>query len=178
MRNRMAHGYVETNYELVRETVSTEIPRSITEPSILLGKSVPDGGGETATWQHSTAGLGGPFRSHSSEADENVLNPDRQSRRIERQRTFMKDPDFDTALVAPMIMDDDPLLGIDDQIVPQARQQEVACELCAPVNPPARRGDDLDKDDRVIGLDRITGQLRSAADERIRLVDGSIVYPD
>ena len=35
MRNRMAHGYFETNYELVWETVSTEIPRLVGQLSIL-----------------------------------------------------------------------------------------------------------------------------------------------
>lgn len=48
MRNRMAHGYFETNYALVWETVSTEIPRLTTELAILLGTSAPDGSGETA----------------------------------------------------------------------------------------------------------------------------------
>ena len=35
MRNRMAHGYFETNYELVWETVSAEIPRLIDRLSSL-----------------------------------------------------------------------------------------------------------------------------------------------
>jgi uncharacterized protein with HEPN domain len=37
MRNRMAHGYFETNYELVWETVSAEIPRLIDRLSKLGG---------------------------------------------------------------------------------------------------------------------------------------------
>ena len=39
MRNRMAHGYFETNYGLVWETASTEIPRLVTTLSILSAKS-------------------------------------------------------------------------------------------------------------------------------------------
>lgn len=49
MRNRMAHGYFETNYELFWETVNIEIPRLVTELSILLGKFAPDRSGEAAT---------------------------------------------------------------------------------------------------------------------------------
>ena len=37
MRNRMAHGYFETNYELVRETVAMEIPTLIARLSEILG---------------------------------------------------------------------------------------------------------------------------------------------
>ena len=36
MRNRMAHGYFETNYELVWETVSAEIPRLVGRLSEIL----------------------------------------------------------------------------------------------------------------------------------------------
>ncbi len=39
MRNRMAHGYFETNYELVWETVRTEIPRLIATLSALSAKT-------------------------------------------------------------------------------------------------------------------------------------------
>jgi uncharacterized protein with HEPN domain len=42
MRNRMAHGYFETNYEIVWETVSVEIPRLITVLSDLLAKPAPE----------------------------------------------------------------------------------------------------------------------------------------
>jgi uncharacterized protein with HEPN domain len=45
MRNRMAHGYFETNYELVWETVGTEIPRLIDEVSSLLARAATDDGG-------------------------------------------------------------------------------------------------------------------------------------
>ena len=37
MRNRMAHGYFETNYVVVWETVSTEIPRLIAQLSDIIG---------------------------------------------------------------------------------------------------------------------------------------------
>ena len=46
MRNRMAHGYFETNYEIVWETVSVEIPRLIAELSNLLAKPPPGRNGE------------------------------------------------------------------------------------------------------------------------------------
>ena len=42
MRNRMAHGYFETNYALVWETVSTEIPRLIAQLSAILEKGDPN----------------------------------------------------------------------------------------------------------------------------------------
>jgi uncharacterized protein with HEPN domain len=42
MRNRMAHGYFETNYELVWETVSAEIPRLIAQLSDIVGDPSPD----------------------------------------------------------------------------------------------------------------------------------------
>ena len=54
----------------------------------------------------------------TSEAEEKLLNLDVQSRRIERQRAVMKNPDFDPAFLAPMMVDHDTLLGVDDQIVP------------------------------------------------------------
>ena len=38
MRNRMAHGYFETNFELVWETASTEIPRLIGVLSVLSAR--------------------------------------------------------------------------------------------------------------------------------------------
>lgn len=38
MRNRMAHGYFETNFELVWETASTEMPRLADMLSILSAK--------------------------------------------------------------------------------------------------------------------------------------------
>lgn len=38
MRNRMAHGYFETNYELVWETAGIEIPRLIASLSILSAR--------------------------------------------------------------------------------------------------------------------------------------------
>jgi len=41
MRNRMAHGYFVTNYELVWETVSTDIPRLIVDLSNLLAQRLP-----------------------------------------------------------------------------------------------------------------------------------------
>ena len=37
MRNRMAHGYFETNYELVWETVDVEIPTLVARLSDILG---------------------------------------------------------------------------------------------------------------------------------------------
>lgn len=37
MRNRMAHGYFETNNELVWETIRSEIPRLIAQVSEILG---------------------------------------------------------------------------------------------------------------------------------------------
>ena len=46
MRNRMAHGYFETNYEIVWETVSVEIPRLIAELSNLLAKPAPERNGK------------------------------------------------------------------------------------------------------------------------------------
>jgi uncharacterized protein with HEPN domain len=42
MRNRMAHGYFQTNYGLVWETVSTEIPPLIGALSHLLRAFDPD----------------------------------------------------------------------------------------------------------------------------------------
>jgi uncharacterized protein with HEPN domain len=48
MRNRMAHGYFETDYTLVWETVSVEIPRLIATLSARLGRSGPDGSSEPA----------------------------------------------------------------------------------------------------------------------------------
>ena len=39
MRNRMAHGYFETSYELVWETVSAEIPRLVARLSDILGNA-------------------------------------------------------------------------------------------------------------------------------------------
>lgn len=73
------------------------------------------------------------------------------------------------------MVDDDTLVGIDNQIVPQARQQEVACEFGAAVHSLARRRDDFDDDDRVGDLDRVVRQGRAAADQRIGLVDSPIV---
>jgi uncharacterized protein with HEPN domain len=42
----MAHGYFETNYEVVWETVSVEIPRLIAALSDLLAKRAPKQNGE------------------------------------------------------------------------------------------------------------------------------------
>ena len=39
MRNRMAHGYFETNYELVWETVGADIPRLVARLSDILGNT-------------------------------------------------------------------------------------------------------------------------------------------
>jgi uncharacterized protein with HEPN domain len=49
MRNRMAHGYFETNYELVWETVEIEIPRLIVELTALVGPPRPSERGEAGT---------------------------------------------------------------------------------------------------------------------------------
>ena len=86
--------------------------------------------------------------------------------------------DLDPAFVSAAVMDDDPLVGVDDQVVPHARQREIARELDAPVDSPARRRDDLDHDDRVHDLDRVARQGRSAPDQRVGLVDGPVVDPD
>ena len=70
----------------------------------------------------------------------------------------MDDPDADRPRLVPAMMDGGPGLGVDDQIVPEARQPEIACELGADVHAPARRRDDLDHDDRVVHLDRIAAR--------------------
>jgi hypothetical protein len=48
----------------------------------------------------------------------------------------MENPDADRAFLVPAAVDDDPAPGIDDQIVPQARQPEIAYELRAGIDPP------------------------------------------
>ena len=69
-------------------------------------------------------------------------------------------------------MDDDPLVGVDDQGVPHARPREIARELDAPVDTP--RGDHFHPDGRVHDLDRVARRGRFAPDQRGGLIDGPL----
>ena len=48
MRNRMAHGYFETDFGIVWETVDTEIPRLIEQLAVISAALAPDSNGSSA----------------------------------------------------------------------------------------------------------------------------------
>ena len=69
-------------------------------------------------------------------------------------------------LAAPMV-DDHALVGVDDQVVLQARQPEIAPELGVHVHGACRGRQHLDHDDRIDDDEGVAGQGRAATDEGI-----------
>ena len=61
-------------------------------------------------------------------------------------------------------MNDDPPLGIEDEIVLNARQREIAAELAAVINRRRVGREDFDHDDGVVDRNRLVRTTR-AADE-------------
>ena len=68
-------------------------------------------------------------------------------------------------------------LDVDDQIVPHARQPEVADELRAAVERRRRGRHHLDHDHRIVDRHRVARRPLAAAHQRVRLVDGPLVDP-
>ena len=66
--------------------------------------------------------------------------------RPEDEPAVATDRRLDPPFVVAAMVNDEALVGVDDQVVPHARKREIARELRATIHPPARRRDDLDHD--------------------------------
>ena len=105
--------------------------------------------------------------------------PDREveARRVEPQRARSEDPGPDLLAIAPMV-DDQALVGVDLEVVLDARHAEIAAELDASVVVPRARRRDLDDDQGVRDLDHVAVEGVPATDQHVGPERGRAVDPD
>src|SRR5205809_7193275 len=85
-----------------------------------------------------------------------------EARWIERDVAFGDDTGQDRVAAAARMLDDARLCGVDDQVMHDARQAEVAGELLRHIDPLCGGREDLDYDDRVGNLKGCASYLFSA----------------
>ena len=73
------------------------------------------------------------------------------------------------------MMNDDPLVGIDDQIVLDAGDAKIALQLVAQIGHRIAGRQYLDNDDGIRHLNRVTGDGLAAIDQHIRLIAVSCI---
>ena len=87
-------------------------------------------------------------------------------------------PRLDRVVLAPLVVNGDATLGIEDQIVLEACKREIAAELSSVIDRGGGGRQDFDNDDQIDEKDRIAGQLWTANDRAIRSVDRPLVDQD
>src|SRR5271166_7179567 len=94
-----------------------------------------------------------------------------ETRWVESNQSIAQDAGFDRIRPALMV-DHHPPVRVEDEIVLDARQREIAVELDAVVVRRRARRQDLGHNDRIGNLDRVEGR-RWADDEGVRLEGGA-----
>src|SRR5579872_600209 len=109
---------------------------------------------------------------------ENLGDRNIEARRIEPQRAVREYARLDDLAGAALVMNRNLPIGVENEIVHDARQQKVARQLGAVVIGCGTRRKDLDHDNRARNLERIRRKTRSTIDERAGLKNGSLVNTD
>src|SRR6266540_2511308 len=98
--------------------------------------------------------------------------------RVEPEPAFADDPGGDGVPPAACMMDDEPLIRIDDEVIQNACNAEIARKLGRSIDAPRGRREYLDDDHGIRHLDGGVGELLTAVDERVRLVGGILIDTD
>src|SRR4029077_18176350 len=106
---------------------------------------------------------------------EKVGHRHRQSSWIKRYGAAADDLRAKDAALRARMMNDDPLVGIDDQIVLDAGNTKIALQLVAQIGHRIPGRQYLDNDNGIRHLDRVAGDGLAAIDQHVRLVAVSCI---
>src|SRR5277367_2932104 len=110
------------------------------------------------------AGLAPGSRRREQSLDRNL-----EPWRIELHGALREDACLDRIARPTLVVNDDPPVGVEDEIVLDARQREIAAELAAVINRRRARGQHFDHDDWVLYGDGLVSTTRAADHRGVRL---------